>query len=301
MALRNSAAKILGLIVCLFAGGQSAFSATPPAKTSSDPEMKFVIVRSGVGKCEPDCPEWIQAQGRISAGTATKLRKLLEDKSNRSLPILLNSGGGDMNVAIEMGRLIRKYKMTTTIGRTLFPLCDPYGPTVCLPSVSNQSHRGMALDYGAYCMSACPLVLLGGSVRLVSAGAFLGLHQPLRVEHPYEDRYLVTYRMEQGKKVILSKKFVKRITLPSKQVVGVDKKLRPYLSGYVKEMGGALAIIDEMQKAAPSKINKIEYSEMQNLGLATDTGSLDAFSTSSTCGDASVSASNAPTYCVVIK
>jgi hypothetical protein len=288
--------KLLGILFFVVAMATSAFSATPDVAPTDDPEMQFFVVRATLSGCEPDCPEWIQGQGRIASTSVAKLKALLTDKSNRNLPLFLHSGGGDINAALQMGRVIRQYKMTTTIGRTLFTLCDPYRSAQCRPSVSNKSYRGIAMDYGAKCMSACPLLLLGGSQRLVSPNAFLGLHQPVRVDHPYIDRYWETYRLVNGRKVIISKKFVKRITLAPKKVVGVDNRLRNYLAGYIKEMNGSVGILDEMQKADPTNIYKIQESDVRNLGLATSTDTLDAFSRIETCN-----ASALPSYCVVIK
>ncbi|TIT97889.1 MAG: hypothetical protein E5W55_07925, partial [Mesorhizobium sp.] len=33
------------------------------------PTMRFAVVRSSAPGCEPNCPEWISAEGTIEAGT----------------------------------------------------------------------------------------------------------------------------------------------------------------------------------------------------------------------------------------
>ncbi|TIV22294.1 MAG: hypothetical protein E5V90_34440, partial [Mesorhizobium sp.] len=42
------------------------------------PTMRFVVVRSSATGCEPNCPEWISAEGTIEAGTPALFRRLLK-------------------------------------------------------------------------------------------------------------------------------------------------------------------------------------------------------------------------------
>jgi hypothetical protein len=80
--------------------------------------------------------------------------------------------------------------------------------------------------------------------------------------------------MVRGKKKIISRKFIKRIYFPTKKVVGVTPQLRKKLLPYVKEMGAAPAILDEMEKAAPADMNIIAFGDWkrQTLGLSTSEG-----------------------------
>lgn len=41
-------------------------------------EMKFVVARSNAPGCEPNCPEWISAEGDIAAGTPALLKRTLK-------------------------------------------------------------------------------------------------------------------------------------------------------------------------------------------------------------------------------
>jgi hypothetical protein len=253
-----------------------------PAKPA-DPDMSFVIVRSNSNNCEPNCPEWIEAQGKIVANTSAKFSKLLANPANRRLPIVLNSFGGDLRSALAMGRLIRRYHMNTGIGRTTFDYCDPFADAKCAPSVSNRSHRGQTTEFNAYCFSACPLVLLGGEMRVVGASAQAGLHQPVSISHPYMDRYWETYRLVHGRKKILSRKFIKRITMPSKTSIGITPRLRSELTLYINEMKGSIKIIDEMQKASPEKMNVVSIVEARSLGLASGFNTLLDFNSNYIC------------------
>ncbi len=304
IALLSNALRVCaGLVLCfgLYAVPPANAASQLPAapiekKVPADPDMNFIIVRSDANSCEPNCPEWITAQGKITAGTADKLSRLLANPTNRKLPILLNSYGGDIRAALTMGRMIRRYQMTTTIGRTHFSFCDPFTDNTCRPSVSNKAYRGTPWQYGAKCMSACPLVLLGGVVRILDDASYLGLHQPTTVSHPYMDRYWVTWRMIHGQKVIISRKLLKRISLPSKTSIGLSSRLKGTLGSYIKEMNASSAIMDEMEKAGPSTMNLITHSKAHELGLSTRFESLDIFAKPDICAGASPAE-----HCVLIK
>ncbi len=261
-----------------------------------DREMSFLVVRSNSNACEPNCPEWIEADGKIVGDTALKLKELLASPALRKLPIMLNSYGGDIRSALAMGRMIRHYNMTTTVGRTVFGLCDPLADNKCRPSVSNHSYRGEPVEARANCMSACPLVLLGGMERVVGSLSYVGLHQPISVSHPYMDRYWETWRVVNGHKKIISRKFIKRIELPTKTSVGITPRLRTALVGYIHEMNASPKILDEMEKAAPAKMNQIEYGKAHELGLSTRFQSLEFIAKADIC-----TGTNPVDRCVLIK
>ena len=250
--------------------------------------MDFLVVRGSTERCEPDCPDWISAEGRIVPETAGKLAKFLADPEKRKLPLILNSGGGSVEAAVAMGRLIRKYKMDTGVGQTLFTRCSKKDPQTgkCVSDSVLQDAEGVAYPNRAYCVSACPLVLLGGLHRVVDAASFVGLHEPRRDSQPYIDRYLIKYRMENGKKHILSKNFVNRIYLKKKTIVGISPKLRVELDKYLNEMGGSLEILAEMEKAQPETMNWISFysHDRERLGLVTaNARTLDSLIGADTC------------------
>ena len=291
---------VLLLAMLALALPEVSFGAAPLAKKGPakivDRDMAFIVVRSNSSDCEPNCPEWIEADGRIVGNTASKLSRLLTNPALRKLPILLNSYGGDMRSAQAMGRMIRRYEMTTTVGRTNFSICDPLTDLKCHPSVSNHTYRGEPVENRANCMSACPLVLLGGTVRVIGIVSYVGLHQPISISHPYMDRYLETWRMEHGHKKIISRKFIKRITLPTKTSVGITPRLRAELTNYIHEMNASPKILDEMEKAAPAKMNQIDYGKAHELGLSTRFQGLEFIAKADICTGTSPIA-----HCVLIK
>ena len=94
--------SILVVLLCLVALHEVAGAANPAVvPVTTTPDMRFVVVRSTMASCEPNCPEWIEGQGQITAGTPAKLNIILANKANRNLPILLNSNGGDIKAALD--------------------------------------------------------------------------------------------------------------------------------------------------------------------------------------------------------
>jgi hypothetical protein len=273
--VKKSGVRLAGLIVCLslFLFGEASSAVAANAPQSGEPSMGFVIMRYSVPACEPTCPQWIAADGKIERGTATKFSRFLGNPNYRKLPLILNSNGGSIEDALAMGRLIRRYSMNTGIGRAVFLSgCSPFAPgNKCKPDPVTKAFLGADFEYGAHCYSACPLILLGGTVRVVDPSAQVGLHQPTAENHPYMDRYWETWRIINGRKQIISRKFVKRVYLPVKTVTGITPGLRKQLSAYVRDMGASPRILDEMQKASPRDMNLIPFGDgsREKLGLTT--------------------------------
>ncbi|MEO6609909.1 MAG: hypothetical protein ABIN69_15720 [Aestuariivirga sp.] len=206
--------------------------------------------------------------------TPGKLTKLLSNVAYRKLPILINSGGGKIEAAMIMGRLIRKYGMTVAVAPSGSVGCrSTTGFSSACPPDGNV-HQGYALISGGYCNSACSLILLGGQVRLVGPVASVGLHQPHGETQHWVDHYWDTWRMENGRKVITSHKFIKRTYEKPKSFAGVTPYMKPKYLQYFKEMGGSPAILGEMAKASPTNMNSIPYvrggGPRKKMGLVTD-------------------------------
>ncbi len=266
-----------GLATSLIVTTSSSATAPQPAKPANDPQlapaMDFLVVRYSSPRCEPDCPEWIAAEGRIVPETAGRLAKFLADPARRKLPLILNSGGGSIEAAVAMGRMIRKYEMDTGVGQTMILGCPnaQRDAGTCKSDGVLLAFDGEAFPYGAYCASACPLVLLGGMHRVVDPSSFVGVHEPKGDIQPYIDHYLIKYRMENGRKHIISKTYINRTYLKKKTIVGITPKLRVELNKYLNEMGGSLEILAEMEKAQPEDMNWLNnYSgDRERLGLVT--------------------------------
>jgi hypothetical protein len=142
----------------------------PPARPRGEPPMRFVRVVSADPACQPNCPEWLSAEGRIEPGSARAFAEAVERLNGRRLPILIHSPGGSVPDAIAMGELIRAKGLAVAVARTLIANCPEAAPKC-------PDGPGKAITGGATCASACVLVLAGGVERLAGPVPLIGVHQ----------------------------------------------------------------------------------------------------------------------------
>ncbi|SIT57832.1 conserved exported hypothetical protein [Mesorhizobium prunaredense] len=136
-------------------------------------DMRFVLVRGRSFLCDPNCPEWISAEGTISAQTPERLRQLLDTIGDRRLPVVINSPGGDVLGALAAGRLIRERKLDVAVARTEFIGCES-DKADC--TAEDGVYVGLTIDASGACGAACPIMLAGGVRRLVGPRAQLTVH-----------------------------------------------------------------------------------------------------------------------------
>lgn len=85
--------------------------------------------------------------GTIDVGSAERFRTEVEGYREYIKTVALDSPGGSVNDALEMGKLIRESGFTTSVAD------------------------------GALCASSCPLIFAGGTTRLATAKSAIGVHQ----------------------------------------------------------------------------------------------------------------------------
>lgn len=102
---------------------------------------------------------FVYFDGVIESGLAADIAPLLVDAST----VFLNSPGGNLQEAIEVGRLIRQSGMRTAIGALDSSDFDEFDRPVDFPE-------------NGICESACAYLFMGGSERTISNGR-LGLHR----------------------------------------------------------------------------------------------------------------------------
>src|SRR5271165_3191164 len=175
LALRKSAGLFLRvaavMVACRIGFPLAALADLKlPPRPRGDPPMRIVRVMSSDPACEPNCPEWISAEGMILPGTAGAFRKAILDLRGRRLPVLISSHCGSLGAALQMGELIRERRLAVAVARTLIANCPERTP-VC------PGARGEAITGGAFCASACPLILAAGVERLVGPVPMVGVHQ----------------------------------------------------------------------------------------------------------------------------
>jgi hypothetical protein len=99
--------------------------------------------------------------GTITERDAKVFEALSEEVERSLLRVRLDSIGGDVDAAMRIGRLVRKYEGSTSIGKE--------------PSSS----------FNANCYSSCALIFIAGVWRsILSPGGQLGLHRPYLASAP---------------------------------------------------------------------------------------------------------------------
>ena len=262
------AAWLLLFLACGFSAAAASEEAPPwktplPAGMIAGTPMRFVRVISAATNCQPNCPEWVSAEGDITIGAAQSFAHFISELGGRRLPILINSRGGSNDDAIAMGRLIRAQRLVVAVARTELRPCADKTPN-CSPT------PGLAKIAGAYCMSACSLVLAGGVERYASAFSAVGVHQiRLGPKTMVTRHYLVEYRIVNGKKEEISRSLTGQdrytVAPDSNDLASADSTT----SRYLKEMGVGDPIMSLMLATPPSSIHVMSYDELVASRLAT--------------------------------
>jgi hypothetical protein len=270
---------LLALFVALADGG--AGLAAKKKKTEPPPQpkaiyeapMTVVIVRNSFPRCEPNCPEWIAAEGEITDGTPAKFREVFKRMGKKQLPIIIRSPGGSINAALEIGRMVRKRKLDVAVGSTRFQDCAPNEKSCKLPKEYKGIYRGTAWGYYGFCNSACPLILAAGTARLASVETSVGVHKPKVVWNQERVYYRETYRMVNGKKKVLKRTVTGRKRGKEKVTFEFGKQLRKKLADYYASMGVDRAIMVDSEKAAYKDMEILRSDRLDALKLRTSSKS----------------------------
>ncbi len=127
--------------------------------------MTFTRMTGEPGACGQGCSEWIAAEGVILPGTVVSFAALVEQLGRTRPPLVIHSEGGIVDVAMALGRIVRRAKLDTIVART-----DRSGASPTL-----------ALD-GA-CHGACLYLLVSGVARAAAPGAVISI-SPIDFRHP---------------------------------------------------------------------------------------------------------------------
>jgi hypothetical protein len=224
--------------------------------------MQVRLVRSAEPGCEPQCPEWIAAQGRIEAGTAALFRRVLRQLGQRRVPVLIDSNGGRVDEAFEIGRLMRARGLEVVVGRTEPVQCAATDPEC------RRRTRGLQLglpkaDHGR-CASSCAFILAAGTRRFVGPTAFVGVHQ-IRSYYVYA-RVLRTYRVTATSKQLVSERRVTEKVVETRTPQETYDQIRRYFG----EMGVGEAIMPLILSTPGDQLHWLTREELQATGLATD-------------------------------
>lgn len=113
--------------------------------------------------CGAQCRGWISAVGVVTGDTEKEFDEFARDRNLQGATVVLDSSGGSVLDAIELGRRWRQLEMRTAVGIT-YEFRTPQG-----------DRSGIMPE--AYCESMCTFLLLSGSKRVVPDGAHVRVHQ----------------------------------------------------------------------------------------------------------------------------
>lgn len=109
---------------------------------------------------------YINAIGRIETGDDVRFKDFLfKTNPPPRLTVYIDSAGGDVDAAIGIGRLIRKYWFSTSVGSYVLDQDHAHSPVLPRKLVTG------------ICASAATLVYLGGRLRYLPSGSKFGVHQ----------------------------------------------------------------------------------------------------------------------------
>jgi hypothetical protein len=263
--MRHLAGPAGGLALGLVCG-LAMVAATPGAaraQATAEPAMQVHLVRSAEPGCEPQCPEWIAAQGRIEAGAAARFRQVLRRIGNRKLPVLIDSNGGRVHEALAFGRLVRSKGLDVVVSGTAFMACAA-GDSECRRRARAAKMRlGAPKADMAMCASSCAFILAAGRRRQVGPTAYVGVHQ-IRSFYIYA-KVVRTYRLTGIGKELVSER---RVT---ERVVETRTPERTYdeIKRYFAEMGIGDSLMPLILATPGDRLHWLTPGELKATALAT--------------------------------
>jgi hypothetical protein len=206
----------------------------------------FFVAKGSPNSCGANCNTWIAVEGSIDQEAAERFRAFLQDPARRRLPVFFNSSGGSTGQAVVIGMLLRQYRMTAGVGRTIPEGCPAalvMGPACRRTAQSKPEHQARLVTAGTRCASGCVYAMLGASVRQVARDAVLGIHSV---------RYIWSSSSE---------------ALP--RAASATEIVHEGLRNYVVEMGVDPGLIDAAAKVSPDRLHWLTRSEIERFGLET--------------------------------
>lgn len=262
-------ALLVGLLAVILPAVPSHAAKKKKEAPAYELPMRVVVVRNNVPGCEPLCPQWISAEGQITTATPAVFRKTLAKVKGLHLPIVISSGGGDVDASLVIGKMIREHELDVVVGWTYFADCAPYRKDCTLPKAQKGVYRGVALSHQGFCVSACSFILASGERRLLGEGAFVGVHQISRTVTREKVRYSERYRIINGRKEILSRTIVSRTPMKSYLSTKLDRRLEKKIIAYFKAMGVDSILLRMFNKAPPSSMYLLTSQEASATKLVT--------------------------------
>jgi len=251
----------------LFPAQAKMHRVTPPKVEA----MNVIIVRDNSAGCEPQCAEWIAAEGGITDATPAAFRRVFNMLGSRKLPILIVSNGGLVKAGFDIARMVRERGFEIVVAQTQVEGCADGLPKCKLDP--NIEHRGTIVDRNAGCNSSCALLIAGGTKRHVPKYAFIGVHQissytsSTRVMRNFR----VKYRLVNGKKQEISRELVSE-KRGGTTIYSVDTPKSTYntIQQFYASMGISASIMPLLEGTSPTSLHWLSRDELESTHISTD-------------------------------
>jgi len=226
-----------------FALGAIAASAQLSPASTSDARsmpMQFELHREGpASACGENCRTWISAIGAITRDTPGDFATFARDHDVQGATLVLDSSGGSVLGTLALGRSIRHFGMTTTVGKTRKLAAG--GPDDGRATLSPR----------ADCESMCTFLLLAGKQRFVPPEARVLVHE-IWLGDRREDATAASYSAED---IVIVQRDIGR------------------LARYTVEMGGAIDLLETALRIPPwEPMRRLSPTELRRMGLDTVAG-----------------------------
>lgn len=233
--------------------------------------MNIVVVRDATPGCEPNCTEWISAEGYIGKSAVPRFKKVLQGLGTKKVPILIDSPGGSVDDALAIGRMIRAKGLDVAVTKTKFKPCTP-GDTVCITGQRGQPY-GTPEARLSKCASSCAFILAAGTRRLVGAQSVVGVHQ-LRTFQTFarlEQKYRVYTRRIWGVPQEIKRELISQRTVGHKTVeTKTSERIYRSLKAYFTEMGIQPAIMPMIINTPATGMHWLTLAELKSTGMMTE-------------------------------
>ena len=220
---------------------------------------------------------------RDCSDTPAQLTKLLKTLGGRRLPIVVSSAGGNVDAALALGRMIRQREARRSSREDQFLGCQPAQKECADNDGKGARYIGTAYANGAFCNSACPLMLAGGVRRLVGQWAFLGVHQITTTFVKTQLTYRTKYRVVNGKKRTLERKVVGRKKVGDYTTYEMTQATERKLAAYLDEMGIDRSILETMKSTPASEIHHIAPFDLLKSKLITSLDAVELLTAARAC------------------
>ena len=201
------------------------------APTARAEAMSFQMVTLGVGHCGSKCPQVIAASGEIDEGSAENFLQFVYQNVHSGAMhgvVLLDSPGGHVVAAMELGQTIRKLGMAVIVAR---------------PGAESSLTGDL---FSGKCYSACVYALMGGRKRIIPPLSKVGVHRMFN--------YTTNFSLADGG-------FVRERYLD-------DGDMRSKLARYTTRMGVSSGLINLAEHTSPDVIHVLTPAEIARWRLA---------------------------------